>query len=123
MPNLNIKIDVTKILKEHLFPGKNGAKYLDLTVWENRDGEDRFGHTHMVVQSLPKELRDAGQKGPILGNGKTFGQPGRDRTPQDAYKAKHKADKANGYQRDNSGSEPDDSDSIPFAPKPAPFQP
>lgn len=72
--NLNIKIDVTKILKEHLFTGKNGAKYLDLTVWENRDGVDSYGNSHMVVQSLPKELRDAGQKGPILGNGKTFGQ-------------------------------------------------
>lgn len=71
--NLNIKIDVTKILKEHLFTGKNGAKYLDLTVWANRDGEDKFGNSHMVVQSLPKEARDAGQKGPILGNGKTFG--------------------------------------------------
>lgn len=72
--NLNIKIDVTKILKEHLFPGKNGAKYLDLTVWQNRDGVDNYGNTHMVVQSLPRELRDAGEKGPILGNGKTFGQ-------------------------------------------------
>lgn len=73
MPNLNIKIDVTKILKEHLFAGKNGAKYLDLTVWENREGEDKFGNSHMVVQALPKELREAGQKGPILGNAKTFG--------------------------------------------------
>lgn len=73
--NLNIKIDVTKILKEHLFQGKNGAKYLDLTVWQNRDGEDNYGNTHMVVQSLPRELRDAGEKGPILGNGKVFGQP------------------------------------------------
>jgi hypothetical protein len=72
--NLNIKLDVTKILKEHLFTGKNGAKYLDLTVWENRDGVDSYGNSHMVVQALPKELRDQGQKGPILGNGKTFGQ-------------------------------------------------
>lgn len=74
MANINIKIDVTKILKEHLFQGKNGAKYLDITLWENRDGVDSYGNTHMAVQALPKELRDAGQKGPILGNGREFGQ-------------------------------------------------
>lgn len=73
MPSYNLKIDVTKILKEHLFTGKNGAKYLDITLWENRDGPDDYGNSHMAVQQIPKELRDAGQKGPILGNAKEFG--------------------------------------------------
>ncbi len=72
MANLNLKIDVTKILKEHLFIGKNGAKYLDITLWENREGVDTYGNSHMAVQSIPRELRDAGQKGPILGNAKEF---------------------------------------------------
>ena len=103
--NLNIKIDVTKILKEHLFPGKNGAKYLDLTVWENRDGVDSYGNSHMVVQSLPRELRDAGQKGPILGNGKTFGYPA---AAQQSAPARRQS--TPGRQ-----SEPDpDDDDIPF---------
>jgi len=71
--NYNIKIDVTKIMKEHLFEGKNGAKWLDLIAWENKAGEDTYGNTHMVVQSLPKEARQDGKKGPILGNAKAFG--------------------------------------------------
>ena len=88
--NLNIKIDVTKILKEHLFQGKNGAKYLDLVVWANKEGEDQYGNSHMVVQSIPKELRDAGQKGPILGNAKEFGgqsRPAPQQRPQGGKQA------------------------------------
>lgn len=72
MPNYNIKIDVTKILKEHLFQGKNGAKYLDITLWENRDGPDQYGNTHRADQSISKEAREAGEKGPILGNAREF---------------------------------------------------
>lgn len=73
MSNYNLRIDVTKIKKEHLFEGKNGAKYLNVVLWENRDGVDSYGNSHMAVQELPRELRDAGQKGPILGNAKEFG--------------------------------------------------
>lgn len=73
MPNYNLRIDVTKIKKEHLFEGKNGAKYLNIVMWEGRDGVDSYGNSHMAVQELPKELRDAGEKGPILGNAKEFG--------------------------------------------------
>lgn len=69
MPNIiTAKLDVTKILKEHLFQGKNGAKYLDIVLIPSK--ESRFGDSHMIVQSIPKELRDQGQKGPILGNAK-----------------------------------------------------
>lgn len=71
---ITLKIDVTKILKQHLYTGKKGT-YLELVVMENREGEDQYGNTHMVVQGLPKELREAGERGPILGNGKEFGQP------------------------------------------------
>lgn len=111
--NLNIKIDVTKILKEHLFTGKNGAKYLDLTVWQNRDGVDQYGNSHMVVQALPKELRDQGQKGPILGNGKTFGQQ------QSSQHASRSTSQGGAKPpRDNGGKDyPDEDDSIPFAPR------
>ncbi len=73
MSNYNLRIDVTKIKKEHLFEGKNGAKYLNVVMWENREGVDSYGNSHMAVQELPKELRDAGEKGPILGNAKEFG--------------------------------------------------
>lgn len=110
MANINLKIDVTKILKQHLFQGKNGAKYLDITLWENKEGEDRFGNTHMAVQDLPRELRDAGEKGPILGNGKEFGgaPKGRDRTPQDGYKKNSPSTPA------PAGTVSDEDDDIPF---------
>ena len=69
MPNLiYVKIDVTKILKEHLFAGKNGAKYLDVVLIPS--SKSQYGDTHMAVQGLPKELRDQGTKGPIIGNAK-----------------------------------------------------
>lgn len=65
---ITAKIDVCKIDKERLFQGKNGAKYLDILLIETPN--DRYGNTHMVVQSVTKEERKAGKKGPILGNAK-----------------------------------------------------
>lgn len=65
-----LKIDVTKINKDKLFPGKNGAKYLDIVLI---DREDDYGNHYMVVQSVSKEERLAGERGAILGNGKIIG--------------------------------------------------
>ena len=59
-----IKIDVTKIDKASLYKGK----FLDLVLWANRDGPGQYGDTHMIVQSVSKEDRAAGKKGPIVGN-------------------------------------------------------
>lgn len=67
-----VKIDVTKIDKSHLFEGKNGAKYLDVVLIETPDS--RYGNDYMAAQGLPKEARDAGEKGPILGNAKILGK-------------------------------------------------
>lgn len=64
---IKLKLNVTRILKEHLYEGKNG-KYLDLVVWPNKNGPDQYGNTHFVCQELSKEARDAGEKGPIIGN-------------------------------------------------------
>ena len=66
------KIDVTKINKARLFPGKNGAKYLDFVMIEGEQ-EDRFGNHFMVVEAVSKEERERGVKGPILGNAKHAG--------------------------------------------------
>lgn len=63
------KIDVTKILKDHLFKGEKGT-YLDYTEHENKEGRDKFGNDGFVTQSLSKEARDRGEKGPIIGNWK-----------------------------------------------------
>ena len=62
-----IRIDVTKITKDRLYVGKTGAKYLDAIAME-LDEPDRFGNTWMIVESVTKEERAAGKRGPILGN-------------------------------------------------------
>ena len=69
-PILRLKIDVTKIDKSHLFKGERGT-YLDLTLMEN-DQVDEYGNAGFVSQSVSKEAREAGVKGPIIGNYKTI---------------------------------------------------
>lgn len=70
MPIL-IKIDVTKIEKDRLFVGKNGAKYLDIVLLDSPN--DKYGNDYMAIQSVSKEERENGVRGPILGNGKNLG--------------------------------------------------
>jgi hypothetical protein len=48
--NYTAKIDVTKIDKASLYKGK----FLDLVLWENRDGPGQYGDTHMIVQSVQR---------------------------------------------------------------------
>lgn len=64
---IKIKINVTRILKDYLFEGKNG-KYLNLVAWPNKNGTGQYGDTHFVSQDIPKEARDQGVQAPILGN-------------------------------------------------------
>ena len=64
---IKLKLNVSRILKAHLYAGKNG-NYLDLVAWPNKNGPDQYGNTHFVCQELSKEARDAGEKGPIIGN-------------------------------------------------------
>lgn len=76
---IRIKLNLSKIDQTAVFEGKNGARYVDLTLMENKKGLDQYGNSHMCVQDLGKDRRLAGEKGPILGNGKTIGtvQPSR----------------------------------------------
>lgn len=69
-----LKIDVTKIDKAALYKGDKGT-YLDITLLDNRDGTDQYGNDGMIVQDIGKQRREAGEKGPILGNWKFIGQP------------------------------------------------
>lgn len=64
------------IVKSGLFEGKSGL-YLDVDMRENRDGEDQYGNTHMLVMSPTKEQRENKDKTPILGNAKTLVFPDR----------------------------------------------
>lgn len=71
---LAIKIDVSKILKEHLFQGRNGAKYLDAILIPSPNSQ--YNDSHFIAQGLPKELREQGKKGPIIGNAKILKSSG-----------------------------------------------
>lgn len=64
---ITAKIDVTKIDKTFLFKGKSGT-YLDIALITNKAGRDQYGNDGMIVQSVSKQARQEGKKGPILGN-------------------------------------------------------
>lgn len=68
MDIITAKLDVTKVDKAKLFPGKNGANYLDIVLIPSKS--DKYGDDYMVVQSVTKEEREAGKRGAILGNAK-----------------------------------------------------
>lgn len=68
---IRVKINVTKILKEHLFQGKNG-KYLDLSLLPLKAGPDQYGNEYTVVQDIGKAARASGEKGPFIGNAKVM---------------------------------------------------
>lgn len=97
-----LKIDVTKLNKEHFFKGAKGT-YCDLVVMEN-DEPDQYGNTHVVKQGVSKEARDAGTKGAIVGNGKTY----------DRQTKKTPAKSAPRPQRDPALDPADDGSQIPF---------
>jgi hypothetical protein len=61
-----VKIDVSKIDKARLFKGAKGV-YLDALLVPKRSD---YGDDFMVVQSVKKEEREQGVKGPIIGNAK-----------------------------------------------------
>lgn len=104
---LSLNVDVTKLNKEWFFQGKNGAKYAEIVVYEN-ERPDQFGNSHVVKQNPNKEARQQGAKGPIIGNGKVFGQQQR---PQQRQQRQAPPPQQNDGWGDDSS---DNSDSIPF---------
>ena len=97
-----VKINVTKIDKSALFEGKNG-KYLDLVLFDNKGGVDQYGNHGFVTQDIGKQRREAGERGPIIGNWKEVGGF----VPQQP--TRHEQAKVNAYQPQD-----DDNDEIPF---------
>lgn len=67
-----ISINVTKIPRDRIKPGKNG-QYVDLVLFDNRDGKDQYGNDGFVAIDVSKEERENGVKGPIVGNWKHIG--------------------------------------------------
>ncbi len=66
---LNGSINLSMIDKNHIVEGKNG-KYLPVRFVNTPDSP--YGNDYMIVQDIPRELRDQGLKGPVLGNGRAF---------------------------------------------------
>ena len=124
---IKLKIDVKKIAKEHLFHGAKGT-YLDLALFDNKDGKGDYGDDGFIAQEVTKEKREAGVKGPIIGNWRHVATRGDSQPNQNSNRnpmggVDRTAREALG-KRDNSAVEPDDDDgTIPFARKPTPFQP
>ena len=75
---IKISINVNKIEKQRLYEGAKG-KYLKVIAIETPNSEHG---DYMVVQEVTKEEREAGTKGPILGNGKNLGGGNRGRQGQ-----------------------------------------
>jgi hypothetical protein len=45
-----------------------------MVLFDNKDGKDQYGNDGFVVQSVSKEARQQGVKGPIIGNWKRVGE-------------------------------------------------
>ena len=85
-PPITITIDVKKLNKDHFIVGKpdrdgKPVLYCDLVLFPSK--EERYGNTHFVVQGVPKQARENGVKGGIVGNAKvpTPEPPQRQRQP------------------------------------------
>ena len=69
---LGLKIDLSKMDMNRIFNGKNGAQYLDATIFVDLEQLDQYGNSGMITQDVTKEEKAQGTKGKILGNGNVF---------------------------------------------------
>lgn len=105
---LNLKIDVSKIDKQHLFKGQKGT-YLDATIFVDLDNADQHGNHGMIVQAWKDAPK--GQT-PILGNGKVFWK---DNGQQQSYQQQPQQNPVGGMQSNGvAEADFDFDDSIPF---------
>ena len=107
---LKLKIDVTNIDKTTLFKGQKGV-YLDATVLI-KDAPDQYGNDGMIVQDVSKEAREAGQKGPILGNAKWATGQGPDQQSR-KQESKGRPENEKGWDAFDKAAE-DDGEPLPF---------
>jgi len=100
-----LTIDVTKIPRDCIYVGKKG-KYITITLMENKNGTDQYGNDGFAVLDIGKERRQAGEKGPIIGNWKD-----KDRQQASSEKAKAPAPKGDPVEPP---WDADDESEIPF---------
>lgn len=68
---LVLNLNVSKLEKE-FFWGDEGKQFADVMLFRTPDSE--YGDAYVVTQSISREAREAGRKGPILGNARFFGR-------------------------------------------------
>ena len=89
---IRCNINVSKVDKQYLYEGKTG-KFLEIAILESKSGPDKYGNDGFVTQSVSKEARDRGERGPIIGSWKylksaqpKLSQPQQDtRVPDDLF--------------------------------------
>lgn len=96
-------IDLSKVDENHFYVGKDGKKFMNIAIMENRNGTDQYGNDGMITQSVSKEDRAKGIKGPIIGNWRRVVSKS-DPAPKTAPKAKSASASAN----------PEGKDRVPF---------
>ena len=64
---ISLSIKTEKLEREHIIEGKNG-KIVAVVLFENKDGKSQYGDDGYARQSVSKEAREAGVRGPIVGN-------------------------------------------------------
>lgn len=79
---ISASIDLSKIDKNRIHPGKTGAKYYNIQVIIN-DEKDDYGNDCYIIENQTKEEREAKAKKKYLGNGKTVWEsPSKDQEHQ-----------------------------------------
>lgn len=102
---VNLKIDVSKIMKEKMFKGEKGT-YLDATVFINVDEQGQYGDNGMITQSWKDQQKG---EGPILGNAKVFWRDDGQQAHQSTNRQAAQQQSAGGP-----GPENDFDDDLPF---------
>lgn len=67
------KINITKLDQTALFKGQAG-EYLDFALWPSKNSQ--YGDDYYITQSISKERRAKGERGPIIGNAKILKRDG-----------------------------------------------
>jgi hypothetical protein len=65
---IKISVNLSKLPKDKMTTSKTGEKWINLILWENKDGVDKFGNTHSLTVSKTKEEKE--QPNVYVGNGK-----------------------------------------------------
>jgi len=67
---INMSINLDMIDKNQIVQGKKG-RYINVRLVNTPDNQ--YGYDYFAAQDIPKEMREQGLRGPILGNARAFG--------------------------------------------------